>query len=163
MPIKKLLNLSRKTTHTPGDSRQESKRKQKNPRGVKLTRAEMRAMRKGRRYAYTGDPLHYSNRISYDELVNAESAIGRTIFGPIPEGHQREFFEYRKNIWIWHESVVDPQGVMKEMTVRYEVRPNGVFKRPGDGYYQKIEGVELDNFRKAAKLYLDLIKAQLYC
>lgn len=158
MSIKKLLSRSKENT-----SSNDSKKIQKNPRGVKLTRSELRAMRKGRRYAYTGDPLYYSNKISYDELVNAESAIGRTIFGPIPEGHQREFFEYRKNIWIWHESVVDPNGAMQEMTVRYEVRPNGVFKRPGNGYYQKIEGAELDNFRKAAKLYLDLIKAKLYC
>ena len=109
------------------------------------------------------DAHHYSNRLSYDELLNAESAIGRTIFGPIPEGHQREFFEYRKNVWIWHESFVDPNGVMQEMTVRYEVRPNGVFKRPGNGNYRKIEGVELNNFRKAARIYLDLIKTRLYC
>ena len=106
---------------------------------------------------------NYSNKLSYDELLNAESAIGRTIFGPIPEGHQREFFEYRKNIWIWHESFKDPHGVMKEMTVRYEVRPNGVFKRPGNGIYHRIEGVELDNFRKAARMYLELIKTRLYC
>lgn len=104
----------------------------------------------------------YSNRFTYGELLNAESALGRTIFGPIPEGHQREFFESRKNVWIWHESFKDPHGVLQEMTVRYEVRPNGVFKRPGSGSYHKIEGVELDNFRKAARIYLDLIKTKLY-
>ena len=104
----------------------------------------------------------YTNRLTYDELVNAESAIGRTIFGPIPEGHQREFFEYRKNVWIWHESFMNPQGVMEDMTVRYEVRPNGVYKRPGGGNYRKIEGMELDNFRKAARMYLELIKTKLY-
>ena len=109
------------------------------------------------------DSRNYSNRLSYDELLNAESALGRTIFGPIPEGHQREFFEYRKNIWIWHEKFIDLNGVMQEMTVRYEVRPNGVFKRPGNGNYHKIEGAELDNFRKAARIYLDLIKTRLYC
>lgn len=104
----------------------------------------------------------YSNRLSYEELINAESAIGRTIFGPIPVGHQREFFEYRKNVWIWHESFVNPYGAMQDMTIRYEVRPEGVFKRPGNGSYSKIEGAELDNFRKAAKLYLDLVKTKLY-
>lgn len=104
----------------------------------------------------------YSNKLSYDELINAESAIGKTIFGPIPMGHQREFFEYRKNVWIWHESFVDPYGAMQEMTVRYEVRPNGVYKRPGNGNYRKIEGEELNNFRNAAKIYLSLVKAKLY-
>ena len=124
---------------------------------------ERRALRKAKRHAYKGSSRYYSNKLSYDELVNAESALGRTIFGPIPEGHQREFFEYRKNVWIWHESFMNPDGVMQDMTVRYEVRPTGVYKRPGDGNYRKIEGVELDNFRKAARIYLDLIKAKLYC
>ena len=39
-----------------------------------------------------GLPRFYSNRLSYQELLNAESALGRTLFGPIPDGHQREFF-----------------------------------------------------------------------
>lgn len=112
--------------------------------------------------AYRGDPHRYSNKLSYEELINAESRLGRTIFGPIPDGHQREFFEYRKNVWIWHESYIDPNGVMQDMTVRYEVRPEGVFKRPGNGNYSKVEGEELENFRKAARTYLDLIKTKLY-
>jgi hypothetical protein len=115
-----------------------------------------------RRASYTGDPHRYSNRFSYEDLVNAESTLGRTIFGPIPEGHQREFFEYRKNVWIWHESFLDANGIMQDMTVRYEVRPDGVFKRPGNGAYHKLEGSELENFRNAAKTYLNLIKTKLY-
>ena len=111
---------------------------------------------------HKGGTSFYSNKLSYDDLINAESELGRTIFGPIPAGHNREFFEARKNVWIWHESFVNPQGVMEDMTVRYEVRPNGVFKRPGSGKYRKIEGVELDNFRKAAHIYLELVKAKLY-
>lgn len=111
---------------------------------------------------YRGDPHRYSNKLSYDDLVNVESELGRTIFGPIPVGHQREFFEYRKNIWIWHESFVDASGALQDMTVRYEVRPEGVFKRLGQGGYDKIEGEELNNFRKAARMYLDLVKTKLY-
>ena len=105
----------------------------------------------------------YLGRLSRDELINAESRLGRTIFGPIPEGHQREFFESKKNVWIWHESFTDKQGKFKTMTVRYEVKPNGVFKRVDRGNYRKIEGQELDNFRKAAHSYLSLVKAKLYC
>ena len=111
---------------------------------------------------YTGDPHRYSNRFSYEDLVNAESAYGRTIFGPIPEGHQREFFEYRKNVWIWHESFLDNNGIVQNMTVRYEVRPDGVFKKPGNEAYRKINGSELENFRNAARTYLSLIKTNLY-
>ncbi|MDO4612272.1 MAG: hypothetical protein Q4B29_02320 [Candidatus Saccharibacteria bacterium] len=105
----------------------------------------------------------YTNRLSYDDLVNAESEIGRTLFGPIPVGHQREFFQHRKNIWIWYERFIDAAGVAQEMTIRYEVRPAGVFKKVGGNGYQKIEGDELDNFRNAAKKYLELVKLKLYC
>ncbi len=114
------------------------------------------------RLGYRGDPHRYSNRFSYEDLVNAESAIGRTIFGPVPDGCQREFFEYRKNIWIWHEKQLNPNGAVQEMTVRYEVRPDGVFKSPGNGSYRRIEGAELENFRNAARTYLNLIKTKLY-
>ena len=31
------------------------------------------------------------------------------------------------------------------------------------GNYEKIEGEELNNFRRAAHLYLDLVKTKLYC
>ena len=105
---------------------------------------------------------HNLTRQRRDALLNAESALGRTIFGPIPAGHRREFFEYRKNVWIWYESYVDPAGIMQNMTVRYEVRPNGIFKRPGNERYRKIEGVELDNFCRATREYLKLIKTHLY-
>lgn len=105
----------------------------------------------------------YKGRLTYEDLINAESELGRTLFGPIPEGHQREFFESKKNVWIWHEGWVDALGVEQEMTVRYEVRPNGVYKKPTGGRYEKIEGDELNNFRRAAKSYLDIIKANLYC
>ena len=105
----------------------------------------------------------YNNGFTYEDLINAESALGRTLFGPIPEGHRREFFESRRNVWIWHESYINNAGILEEMTVRYEVRPTGVFKKPVGGSYQKISGAELDNFRNAAKGYLNLVKTKLYC
>lgn len=105
----------------------------------------------------------YSNRLSYDELMNAESELGRTLFGPIPVGHQREFFKSRDNVWIWHENWTDEMGNLQNMTIRYEVRPEGVFKKVSNGIYTKIEGEELENFRRAAKNYLELVKTKLYC
>ncbi len=106
---------------------------------------------------------NYSNKLTYDDLINAESELGRTLFGPIPLGHQREFFEAKKNVWIWHESYLDGAGAAQEMTIRYEVRPAGVYKKVADGGYRRIEGEELNNFRRAAKSYLDLVKSKLYC
>ena len=105
----------------------------------------------------------YTNKLSLEDLINAESELGRTLFGPIPDGHQREFFESRKNIWIWHENWTDQFGKLQEMTIRYEVRPTGVYKKANNGSYQKIEGAELNNFRQAARGYLNLVKTKLYC
>lgn len=105
----------------------------------------------------------YSNRLQLEDLINAESELGRTLFGPIPAGHQREFFEHKKNVWIWHESWVNELGQEQGVTIRYEVRPDGVFKKPSGEKYQKIEGAELDNFRQAARGYLNLVKTKLYC
>ena len=104
----------------------------------------------------------YSNKLSYDDLINAESALGRTLFGPIPAGHQREFFMNKNNVWIWHESWSDEFAGPQEIMIRYEVRPTGVYKKPLNGVYEKLEGNELENFRKAAKNYLNLVKTQLY-
>ena len=99
---------------------------------------------------------------AYARLIDAESALGRTLFGPIPYGHQREFFEHRKNVWVWHDSWLDEKGGTQGITIRYEVRPAGVFKKYAGGNYTKISGEELDNFRRATRMYLELIKANIY-
>ena len=104
----------------------------------------------------------YSQRYNIAELINAESALGRTLFGEIPSGHQREFFAAKKNVWVWYENWTDQLGQPQEMIIRYEVHPSGVFKRYNKGNYVNIEGEELDNFRLAAKSYLRLIKKRLY-
>ncbi|MBR3378132.1 hypothetical protein IKG50_02265 [Candidatus Saccharibacteria bacterium] len=87
------------------------------------------------------------------DLINAESALGRTLFGDVVPGHQREFFMHKKNVWIWHED---------GMTIRYEVRQNGVYKKVDSGSYRKVTGVELDHFRAAASAYLKLVKSRIY-
>ena len=107
--------------------------------------------------------IPYSNRFSYDDLINAESEIGKTVFGPVPVGHNREFFKHKGNVWIWYEDYKDAFGKTNNMTIRYEVRPAGVYKKVGGDSYVKIEGAELDNFREAAKKYLELVKTKLYC
>ena len=99
---------------------------------------------------------------AYAKLIDAESALGRTLFGPIPAGHRREFFEHKKNVWIWHDSWLDEKGGTQGVTIRYEVRPAGVYKKYEGGNYTRIEGGELDNFRRAARMYLELIKANIY-
>ena len=103
----------------------------------------------------------YRPKISTRDLINAESELGRTIFGPIPTGHEREFFQVEKNVWIFHESWYE-FNVRRESTIRYEVRRDGVFKKTAKMNYQKITGAELENFRKALHTYLKLVKEKLY-
>ena len=87
------------------------------------------------------------------KLINAESALGRMLFGEVQPGHQREFFCLQKNVWIWYED---------GKTIRYEVRESGVFKKVDRGHYTKISGEELEHFRAATKAYLQLLKMNLY-
>ena len=101
-------------------------------------------------------------RPSRAELINAESKLGSTIFGPVPDGHRREFFHDRENVWIWHEDWLDHERHPRQLTVRYEVRPSGVFKKISAGKYVELKGTELENFRQATKVYLHVIKQKLY-
>ncbi|MBP5656807.1 hypothetical protein J6X15_04475 [Candidatus Saccharibacteria bacterium] len=88
------------------------------------------------------------------DLINAESALGRSLFGEVKAGHTREFFCLKKNVWLWYED-----GLM----IRYEVRENGVYKQVGNNSkYQRVSGEELQNFRNATKAYLRLIKTRIY-
>lgn len=107
-------------------------------------------------------PSRYSNRLNYNDLLNLESNYAKTMFGPVPNGHRREFFKDRENVWIWYEGWTNSVGNLQEITVRYEVRPSGVFKRVDGEQYKKITGAELDNFRNIAKGYLKLMKTKLY-
>lgn len=101
-------------------------------------------------------------RPSRAELINAESKLGSTIFGPVPAGHRREFFHDRENVWIWHEDWLDREQHARQLTVRYEVRPSGVYKKISAGKYIQLKGAELENFRQATKVYLHIIKQRLY-
>lgn len=125
--------------------------KTKKPRGAKGP--AIWRLRDGRRRA---------TQMSYSDLLTAESAIGRTLFGPVPAGRQREFFTAQKNVWLWYESWTDAAGAFHDMTIRYEVRPAGVYKLPSGGVYTRIEGAELDNFANAVRSYYGLVKARLY-
>ena len=87
------------------------------------------------------------------DLINAESALGRTLFGDVKPGHIREFFCLQQNVWLWYED---------GLIIRYEVRENGVYKRVGTKDYEKVTGVELQHFVDATKAYLKLVKTNIY-
>ncbi len=107
-------------------------------------------------------PARFKRRMSRDDLLNEESRLGSTIFGPIPVGHHREFFHDHNNVWIWYESWRDANRHQRQITVRYEIRPTGVYKKFTAGKYIPLEGAELHNFRKATHAYLKVIREGLY-
>ena len=100
-------------------------------------------------------------KITKEQLINDESALGGQLFGPVPKGHQREFFLYHHNYWIYYETWYEG-GHKKESAITFEVRKNGVYKNPLGSGYRKISGAELQNFCHAAREYRRLVKAKLY-
>lgn len=97
------------------------------------------------------------------ELIRLESEIGRTLFGPIPKGHGREFFCLDEDTWVWYEQWVNDKGQQKSRTIRYEVHPNGILKVQDNGAnYSFIHGEELHNLALATKMYVERVERELY-
>lgn len=96
------------------------------------------------------------------ELIEHESVVGRHLFGPIPDGHRREFFCLDDHTWIWHEEWSDEQKKKQQFTTRYEVHQNGVLKVREGGQYQYLEGDELRNFGLAVRLYYEQVMRGIY-
>lgn len=99
--------------------------------------------------------------LSQRELIQRESLIGRELFGTVPNDVRREFFNTSPTVWIWHEEWKTDQG-KEQLTTKYEVRDDGVWKvQPGPRYH-KLAGDELRNFYQATQLYLQRVSRELY-
>lgn len=104
-------------------------------------------------------PPKYTER----DLLRMESAIGRELFGPVPQGHQREFFCLDNRTWIWYEHWTDPQTQQpKEATTRYEIHSNGIIKIQEGQAYKVLEGQELKNLEAAVKIYHQRVMLEVY-
>jgi hypothetical protein len=101
-------------------------------------------------------------KITERDLINLESRVGATIFGAVPHGHRREFFNLDPDTWIWHEEWLDEEGSLKQQTIRYEVSRKGVLKVLAGPRYAIIRGDELRNFKLATEEYLRQISKQVY-
>ena len=94
------------------------------------------------------------------ELIAREAKIGGKLFGPLPKGHERQFFCLDEHTWIWHESWTDNSGHHRTMTTRYDIRPSGILKvQDGGNGYQRLSRTEVQNFRKATRLYQQRVRA----
>lgn len=101
-------------------------------------------------------------KLTKRELIQMESEIGGKLFGPVPRGHRREFFNLDPSTWIWHEEWADRTGKRRTSTTRYEVHENGVLKAQEGARYNFIEGQEFDNFIIATQLYYEQVARDVY-
>lgn len=112
----------------------------------------------------TGNPgtKRPDRRLSRRELIEQEAEIGGRLFGPIPDGHRREFFNLDANTWVWHEEWIDEVGIRQVTSTRYEVHENGILKAQDGKVYKFIEGDELRNLSLAIQLYYEKVSRDIY-
>lgn len=109
-----------------------------------------------------GTPKPYQ-ALTERELIQMESEIGAQLFGPVPEGHHRQFFNLDRTTWIWYEEWIDPvTKKRKEATIRYEVHHNGILKAQEGARYNFLEGQELTNFIAAVQIYYERVMREIY-
>lgn len=103
-----------------------------------------------------------SKKLSERQLIQRESEIGRELFGPIPQGHQREFFCLDESTCIWYESYKDKDGKEVTSTTRYEIQGDRVLKAQEGARYSYLEGRELDNLLLAIRMYYERVMRGVY-
>lgn len=96
------------------------------------------------------------------ELIQLESEIGSQLFGPIPKGHRREFFNLDPQTWIWYEESLDANGKTQTATTRYELQDKGILKVQEGARYTFLDGQELKNFTLAVQLYYERVMRDVY-
>lgn len=100
-------------------------------------------------------------RLAYfRERFTREAAIGRDLFGPLPDGRVREFFCLDAHTWIWHEQWQDEAGAHR-VTTRYTVRPDGIYKYQHSADPVRITGEEARHFHASATAYCQRVAAEL--
>lgn len=101
-------------------------------------------------------------RANRRQLIQRESELGGVLFGVIPAGRHRQFFNLDKTTWVWYEDWTDEAGKMHSLTTRYEVHANGVLKVQDKTPYYYIEGEELNNFVLAVHKYYEAVAKRVY-
>ncbi len=97
----------------------------------------------------------------YRNLIRREAKIGGELFGPIPDGHKREFFCLDKHTWVWHEEWIDGNGQHQMKTTRYDVGRDRILKSQ-NGQYSLLSANEARNLKDAVTLYQQRIERELY-
>lgn len=98
---------------------------------------------------------------AYREAIREEAKVGGTLFGPIPQGHRREFFCLDEHTWVWHEEWVEANRTHRVLTTRYDVRPHGIFKAQDGQPYQPLSRDEAVRLVQAMHRYNQVLDAEL--
>jgi len=106
--------------------------------------------------------IQFGNKLTRRDLIQRESEIGGHLFGPIPDGHHRQFFNLDKTTWVWYEEWQTADGTAESLTTRYEVHPNGILKVQEGAPYYYIEGQELQNLLTATRMYYERVTREIY-
>lgn len=96
------------------------------------------------------------------ELLQLESEIGSQLFGPIPKGHRRSFFNLDQSTWIWHEEWLDEKSNLQQATTRYEIQNDHILKVQEGARYSYLEGKELENLALAVQMYFERVMREVY-
>lgn len=99
---------------------------------------------------------------THRELIQRESEIGGHLFGQVPVGHHRQFFNLDPSTWVWYEEWTDKKGNQQATTTRYEIHENGILKVQEGVQYYYIEGRELTNLVTAMRLYYERVTRDIY-
>lgn len=106
--------------------------------------------------------IKFTSKVTRRELIQRESEIGGQLFGPVPAGHHRQFFNLDRNTWVWYEEWTDENGKPQSATTRYEIHKNGVLKVQEGSQYYYIEGQELQNLLSATRMYYERVAREIY-
>jgi hypothetical protein len=95
------------------------------------------------------------------DLLRREAHIGGQLFGQIPKGGNRQFFQLEKNTWVWVEQWLE-RGQPKTKTTKYLIKPTEVLKSVNGGNYERASLEEAKNFEQAVHLYVEGVDRQMY-
>jgi hypothetical protein len=103
-----------------------------------------------------------SSKSTRQQLLEREGEIGGHLFGPIPMGRKRKFFNLDPKTWVWSEEWIDGKGKRQTLTARYKVYQDGILKELDGQPYYYLDGQELKNFLAATKLYYNRVARDIY-
>lgn len=105
----------------------------------------------------------HKQRVHHDNLLRREAQVGGGVFGPVPDGHSREFFCLDEHTWIWSESWTNAETKLSEnLFVRYEFSSHGVLKIVNGVAKGYVTGKELKNLLRAMRHYSERVQSEVY-